>query len=125
MDSGAHLVAHDEILDALDHIQRRKLLRALLVHDPQDDESVVVDANGSADEEFTRLVGMRHVHLPKLEDYGFVVWNRDTNEVSKGPNFEEIRPLLELIADHEDELPGGWASNQLPRTKAPYCIDER
>jgi hypothetical protein len=25
-----------------------------------------------------------------------------------GPNFEEIRPLLELLAVHDDELPGDW-----------------
>ena len=98
----------DEMLDALGHIQRRKLLRALLTHNPQDDESVVVDADESADEELGRLVDMRHVHLPKLEEYGFIGWDRDSNEVSKGPNFEEIRPLLELLADHEDELPDGW-----------------
>ena len=98
----------DEILDALGHIQRRKLLRALLTHNPQDDEPVVVDANESEAEELSRLVEMRHVHLPKLEDYGFIDWNRDTNEVSKGPKFDEIRPLLELLRDHEDELPDEW-----------------
>jgi hypothetical protein len=96
------------MLDAVGDIQRRKLLVALLTHNPQDDESVAIVADESADEELTRLVEMQHVHLPKLEDYGFITWNRDTNEVSKGPNFEEIRPLLELLRDHENELPDGW-----------------
>jgi hypothetical protein len=98
----------DDLLDALAHIQRRKLLVALLRHNPQNDESVVIDADESADEELQRLVGMTHVHLPKLEAYGFINWNRDTNEVSKGPSFEEIRPLLELLETHEDELPADW-----------------
>ncbi|MFC5367152.1 ArsR family transcriptional regulator [Salinirubrum litoreum] len=98
----------NEMLDAIGHIQRRKLLLALLTHNPQDDEPVAIVENESADEEFTRLVGMQHVHLPKLEDYGFISWNRDANEVSKGPNFEEIRPLLELLRGHEDDLPDGW-----------------
>ena len=97
----------DELLDAVGHIQRRKLLVALLTHNPQDDEPVVVE-DESADEELTQLAKMHHVHLPKLEDYGFIIWNRDSNEVSKGPNFEEIRPLLELLRAHEDELPDGW-----------------
>jgi hypothetical protein len=96
------------MLDAVGHIQRRKLLVALLAHNPQDDESVAVTADGSVDEELTRLVEMQHVHLPKLEDYGFISWNRETNEVSKRPNFEEIRPLLELLRDHEEELPDSW-----------------
>ena len=98
----------DAILDSLAHIQRRKLLVALLTHNPQDDESVVIDANESEAEELTRLLQMTHNHLPKLEDYGFITWNRETNEVSKGPNFEEIRPILELLQNHEDELPAEW-----------------
>ena len=98
----------DDLLDALAHIQRRKLLVALLRHNPQNDESVVIDADESADEELQRLVGMTHVHLPKLEAYGFIEWDRDTNEVSKGPNFEEIRPLLGLLQRHDDELPADW-----------------
>ncbi len=98
----------DDLLDALGHVQRRKLLRALLVHNPQDDESVVVDPDESHEEELERLIQMQHVHLPKLEEHGFIDWNRDTNEVSKGPTFDEIRPLLELLADHEEELPDDW-----------------
>jgi hypothetical protein len=84
------------------------LLRALLVHNPQDEGPVQVDAEESDEETLTRLVGMRHVHLPKLEEYGFISWNQERNEVSKGQNFEEIRPLLELLAAHEDELPDAW-----------------
>jgi len=98
----------DEKLDALGHIQRRTLLRALVTSNPQDDESVVIDASESADTELARLVELQHITLPKLEAYGFIRWNRKTNEVSKGPTFEEIRPLLELLVDHEDQLPGGW-----------------
>ena len=98
----------DEMFDALGHVQRRKLLTALLIHNPQDDESVVVAESESADEELTRMAEMKHLHLPTLEEYGFIDWNRDTNEVSKGPDFEEIRPLLELLRAHEDELPDDW-----------------
>ncbi|WP_323674206.1 transcriptional regulator [Halorubellus sp. PRR65] len=106
---GCHSVPpHNDLLDAITHVQRRKLLREPLIHNPQDDEPVVVDADQSAAEELTRLIEMRHAHLPLLEEYGFIVWNQKTNEVSKGRHFEERRPLLELVADHEDELPDGW-----------------
>lgn len=98
----------DECLDALAHVQRRKLLRALLDHNPQDDDSVKLDTDESDEEELERLVGMKHVHLPKLDDYGFIDWNRNSNEVAKGPNFDEIRPLLEMLAAHEEELPDDW-----------------
>jgi len=108
MDSSAQERTIDDIFDALGHVQRRKLLRALLIHNPQEDDSVVIDADESADEEFTRFMQMHHIHLPKLEDYGFITGNQKTNGVSKGPNFEEIRPMLKLLVDHEEELPDGW-----------------
>lgn len=97
----------DETLHVLSHIQRRSLLVALLDHNPQDDSPVAVGSEEAVDS-VERLVEMRHVHLPKLEEYGFITWDRDSNEVSKGPNFEEIRPLLELLDDHESELPDDW-----------------
>ena len=51
---------------------------------------------------------MVHVHLPKLERYGCVEWDRRTKDVAKGPNFEEIRPVLELLEAHDEELLPGW-----------------
>jgi hypothetical protein len=43
-----------------------------------------------------------------LADYGVIEWNGETHEVLKGSKFEEIRPLLELLAGHEEELPADW-----------------
>jgi len=79
-----------------------------MVHNPRNDDPVVIDEDESAGEELTRLVAMQHVHLPKLERYGFIEWDQDTNQVSKGPNFDEIRPLLKIIDDHVAELPNEW-----------------
>lgn len=102
------MISFDDALDALGDIQRRKLLLALLDHNPQDDSPVVIADSDRDRDAVDQLVRMKHVHLPKLEDYGFIEWDRDTHEVSKGSNFEEIRPVLELLADHDDELPDGW-----------------
>lgn len=98
----------DDMVDALADIQRRKLLIALLDHNPQDDSPVVIADSEDESDAIERLVKMDHVHLPKLVEYGFIEWNEETHEVSKGPNFDEIRPLLELLNDHEDELPDDW-----------------
>lgn len=95
-----------DALDALAHSQRRKLLFSLLDHNPQTDSPI--PAANSEDETNTRIVKMHHVHLPKLVDYGFVCWNQETHEVTKGPNFGKIRSLLELLADHEDDLSESW-----------------
>lgn len=101
-------VSFDEVVDALAASQRRNLLVALLEGNLRDDSPVVVDAD-SDDQAFERFVSMRHVHLPKLEEYGFIGWDEVSHEVTRGPTFEEIRPLLELLDDHEDELPADWA----------------
>lgn len=98
----------DDLLDAMSHVQRRALLVALLDHNPQNDSPVVVTGSAGDRDQVERLVEMKHTHLPKLEEYGFVEWNRDTHEVVRGPKFEGIKPLLELLDDHEDELPEGW-----------------
>lgn len=96
------------MLDALGHVQRRKLLVALLEHNPQDDSPVVVVDSEEESRAVKRLVEMEHMHLPKLEGYGFIEWDRESHEVGKGENFEEIRPLLELLDEHQDELPADW-----------------
>lgn len=41
------------------------------------------------------------VHLPKLVEYDFVNWDRSTNFVTRGPRFDEVEPLLELVADRQ------------------------
>jgi predicted transcriptional regulator len=101
-------ISFDDMVDALADVQRRKLLVALLEHNPQDDAPVVIADSDSEADAVERLVTMQHVHLPKLADYGFIEWNEETHEVTKGPKFDEIRPLLELLDDHEDELPADW-----------------
>lgn len=101
-------ISFDDAMDALADVQRRKLLVALLEHNPQDDAPVVIAGSASESDALERLVTMEHVHLPKLDDYGFIEWDQETHEVMKGTNFDEIRPLLELLDSHEDELPEDW-----------------
>jgi predicted transcriptional regulator len=106
--NSSETISFDEMVDALAAFQRRSLLVALVEHNPQDDTPVVIADSERESDAVERLVSMQHVHLPKLADYGFIEWNKETHEVVKGPNFDEIRPLLELLVDHEDELPADW-----------------
>lgn len=53
-------------------------------------------------------IALVHNHLPKLEDEGFIEWDREAGQISKGPQFDEIAPLLELMENHADELPPDW-----------------
>jgi hypothetical protein len=96
--------------DALSNRYRRRLLVALLYHNPQDDDDLQVpDDVVMSDEDAERLeLNMVHQHLPKLLNMGFIEWNSETKVISTGPTFEEILPLLVLIEEHRDELPDGW-----------------
>ena len=62
-------MSFDDAMDALADVQRRKLLVALLEHNPQDDAPVVIAGSASESDALERLVTMEHVHLPKLDDY--------------------------------------------------------
>ena len=50
-------------------------------------------------------IQLRHIHLPKLEDEGVIEWNQDTQTVSRGPRFEEIEPVLRLLAANQSRFP--------------------
>lgn len=108
MESVAETISFDDMVGALAHVQRRRLLIELLEHDQQTDSPVVIDDAASASETVNRTVLMRHTHLPKLADHGLIEWDDKTLEVMEGPNFEEIRPLLELLDAHDQELPADW-----------------
>lgn len=115
----------DSAFDALADTQRRQLLVDLLDHNPQSVPQLtgvsreLADADGVLLED--RLTSTREIvdvdeyhlrlhciHVPKLVEYGFVEWDEDGNDVTKGPRFDEIRPLLELLDGRRDELPGEW-----------------
>lgn len=97
------------VYTALSHPYRRQLLVALLEHNPQDDtDRDPLNIVSDGDEPAVLQLELFHNHLPKLEAMGYTSWDRDSNSISKGPNWDEIEPLLTLIETHQDELPDGW-----------------
>lgn len=103
-----------QAFEALGNSYRRQLLLALFDANPQDDDDLdpldlLADGEPTDDLAATR-VELKHVHLPKLVDMGFIEWDRQSGELSKGPNWEEIAPLLRLVHEHRDELPDEWLS---------------
>lgn len=94
---------------AIGNVQRRRLLVHMLSHNPEDDSKLYIGDMETTDEELAALLTeMEHTHLPLLEDYGFIDWDRENHVVTKGPRFDEIRPLLEMMVRHRDELPEDW-----------------
>lgn len=98
-----------ESFNALENPYRRQLLIGLLNHTSDKNTSVepLSLLTGDVDVE-TAEVAIRHVHLPKLDKLGFIDWNRQTSEICRGPEWNKIGPVVEMIHTHRDELPDGW-----------------
>lgn len=98
----------DEALEVLANKHRRRLLVALLEHNPQEavqtPEGVYLGERTLSNLQ----VEMHHRHLPKLEAAGYIVWQKDEHIVVRGPDFDEIEPILELFEANADELPVDW-----------------
>jgi hypothetical protein len=102
--------------EALANPYRRQLLLALFEENPQDDDDLdplrLLKQGETTNDLAETQTSLEHVHLPKLADMGFIEWDRESGELSKGPNWEEIAPLLQLMYDHRDELPDEWLSGR-------------
>lgn len=115
----------DDIFDAFSDVHRRRVLISLLDHNPQSVESLSAtsrEVNEMSNELLDQFLGgtvkiegadkasvrLHHEHLPKLDAHGFIEWDRDENEVQKGPTFDEIRPLLVLLEENREALPDDW-----------------
>lgn len=93
----------DRQLELIADGTRRHLLVALLDGTPGDTPIDIVDRIEEA--AAVSWIEMQHVHLPKLEDSGFIRWDRENRFVRRGPQFDEIEPLLTVLHDHADQLP--------------------
>lgn len=108
MSKGISSASFDTQLSALSHVERRQLLLALLHANTEDDLPLEVDQLEHDTAGNSSELSMQHVHLPKLDDYGFVDANPDRGTVATGPRFDEIEPLLELLDSNRDLLPDDW-----------------
>ena len=93
----------DEALKALANPERRRILLALVEHNPQTVQACGYPDNipveGSNEERLQ--IRMRHSHLPMLEQAGFIDWHKDDRQIDKGPNFHYVEPLLDFLQSDE------------------------
>lgn len=97
----------DRILDAMADDERRRILVDLLEYDSgavSDSSEMPSGVPAEIAEPEEVLVRVRHLHLPKLDDYGLVDWDADERMVTRGPRFDEARPFLEV---HRTEFVDG------------------
>jgi hypothetical protein len=100
----------DKSLTVLSDRWRRRLLLKLLKDNPRDEDTLATDEMSATENQELDVLRtqLHHVHLPLLEEEGLIEWNKENGTITRGENFEEIRPLLRLIQLHSDELPDGW-----------------
>lgn len=97
-----------QLFDVLSDEYRRRLLVTLLRRDPEDELRLAEAVHRGEKDVETLRIELRHRHLPRLEEADYVEWRRESRTVVAGPRFGEIRPILEHIHTHRDELPAGW-----------------
>lgn len=120
------MIPNDRLFDALADRQRRLLLLDLLDHEPRvvpglsSTSREIVAANDAYLAEYLsssmeiagvdkEAVRVHHVHLPKLVDYRYVEWDDEAHVLSRGADFDDLRPLLKLLAEDRDDASDGAA----------------
>lgn len=48
---------------------------------------------------------MRHTHVPKLEEYGYVEFDETADAFRRGPDFDEIAPVVETLLSNRERIP--------------------
>lgn len=92
----------------LSHPHRRRIITRLHDPNPPDEAEFELEELASGDELDSEAIDLFHNHLPKLAEAGFINWNQEQQIVTRGPQFEEIAPLIDLMCAHQDELPADW-----------------
>ena len=95
----------DRIFDILSVRYRRLILLSLKESGVKTESDLLIRSMHDPEE---IEIALNHQHLPKLEDAGYIEWDRESGKISKGPRFDEIEPILTLIENHADELPPDW-----------------
>lgn len=114
------MLDNEDLFDALADGRRRRLLLELFANNPRIVPQLSEDSRAiaAADEGLLRAhlsssrtidgvdedrLRLHLVHLPKLADYGFVMWDRDAHLVTKGSRFDEMTAVLELLDEQSDD----------------------
>jgi predicted transcriptional regulator len=94
----------DQLFRILSSHHRRFIL-LLVKHGAVETKTDIVEWGEKSDTDLdeTSLV---HSHLPKLDDAGYIDWNRTTGDISKGTDFDEIESFLDFLDRYLYKLPG-------------------
>ncbi|GCF13125.1 hypothetical protein Harman_10600 [Haloarcula mannanilytica] len=88
-------------LEAVQHEDRRAVLFALRGAEQWRPAAAADD--GDLIGEPSIPATLYHQHLPKLAEMGLIEWNRETHRVTRGPEYERLRPLLDFLYEYYDD----------------------
>lgn len=94
----------DDQLKAMERLERRHLLLRLATADQHTEPCIDFSDVKHTAGELDPLVTMHHLHLPILEEREYILWDRETDLVTKGPRFDELEPFLKLYQDLQRDL---------------------
>ncbi|SIR08588.1 hypothetical protein SAMN05421858_1365 [Haladaptatus litoreus] len=93
------------VFEALQHPLRREVVCYLTVHEcpislAEMVESMFVCEKASSDDRRRTGIDLHHNHLPKLMDYGFIVYDTETNTVERTCDISVLEKSLSLASRH-------------------------
>lgn len=103
----------NRVFELLSAEPRREVIRSLL-NEPRRRRLPLPEAADSLNQSMGSGVlatKLRHHHLPKLADFGYIRWENDPFCVQRGPNFEELAFVVGNILDSLDEIPSSLVNN--------------
>ncbi len=99
----------DDLFDTLGNRYQRRLLLRLSRPEAcggwELDVSVLAD---ETDDEAALRDRLYRQDLPQLAADGYLEWIGHRQMVYRGPAFEVIAPVVEILDDHSEEIPVGW-----------------
>lgn len=85
-------------------LERRHLLLRLATADKHTEPCIDFSDVRHTAEELDSLVTMHHLYLPILEECEYIRWNHETDQITKGPQFDELEPFLKVLHDLQRDL---------------------
>jgi len=100
--------ALDRLFETLGRSPRRQIVTAFADADSGPEAEIDIAEFVDDEKRDASLASLYHVHLPSLDDANVIEWDRATGTVRRGPRYDEIEPVVELLIEHRDVLPGDW-----------------
>lgn len=103
----------DQLFEVLSAEPRREIIISLR-DAPPDERLLLPDAAESPNQSIDSkalAIKLRHQHLPKLADAGYVRWESEPFCVQRGPDFAEAVFIVEKVFESMDEIPDSLLNN--------------